>query len=847
MTQDANSDGLEHSNGLTPVEQPPVSSIATIEVDGRTISKLWKELFTNQGIQEAYVRSVRNGAKGRTKQECYQWLEDADVPDPSWHGSYHALIVQLAEQPTESAYWELLDQTRIMGDGHYSTEDILNTARLFQHNDETEIITFSLEYEFFKQELDRDEREDVCSLIGILSKSFDVRLVTTHFMRTWLRQNHREDLPGVLDWSDTTRPCGSIDDALEAVGHDSNEVRLLRLLAQEAGETLSYHQVRSELNVARSTVRGWVSTLSEYGLVESHGSPSDKKVSLLEAGHEFLDSIDEEFGRQITLSDSVPDTPKQNRQRRGPRPPKDGGDGPEIYRTSYMDPSHHTAAVACAGENGGISFVKDDITAYSSKDRLVSYDESKDEAVLSVHATNPLDYTVSKAVAFSSPKLLDKALPVDRLEDVIGEVPNAILRDARCIGGCSQKRLSNPEDLRDYLVSWGEDLEDYTRRLKSGDYDDRNEFVGNIVSSAQGLSGAVAHLADCAGISIVRELRVPGDVNNGKLEDLSESIAHSIKVQSRYKNFAAYRQLFENRQHKRQAAFTPVVDSKDPFGSLIGSFVIRGSGANRLRGMLTGDLETAELHEDAPEFQINTPVRTVDRSTYGIVATRVLKRRNIRPTPEAISILHGFSNPYDAGYALAQLDDEDDERSIRSDEIRYTLSKLSPEQILPEHTPTVSKIVHALLRAEKPLSQAELADRADVSTQSIRNNRDALQGLTIVSKGPLGYRINLSFSTTEERRNQVVPEFVNTEFIEAVDSFLETVLPPGRYGDPDDVGGVLFYPQDPFSLLDDPEFGKWIKLAAQLTGTGEPDTEATVSMGPSISQTAITEQKGAIA
>lgn len=164
---------------------------------------------------------------------------------------------------------------------------------------------------------------------------------------------------------------------------------------------------------------------------------------------------------------------------------------------------------------------------------------------------------------------------------------------------------------------------------------------------------------------------------------------------------------------------------------------------------------------------------------------------------------------------------------------------------MPELPPTVGKVLYSLLRADERPSQRELADHADVSTQSLRNNRNVLEALGLVSVDGNGWRLQLSFRTTEERRTGIVPDVVGDTFVDAVSKLLETRPPPERYGDPDDpVGGILFWPPDPWSLTDHTDTEPWTRLAAQLTGAERPDCKTLIAVGPSICQQSITTPTG---
>lgn len=65
-------------------------------------------------------------------------------------------------------------------------------------------------------------------------------------------------------------------------------------------------------------------------------------------------------------------------------------------------------------------------------------------------------------------------------------------------------------------------------------------------------------------------------------------------------------------------------------------------------------------------------------------------------------------------------------------DLRYGLSTLSAPRILPDLPPSVRKSVSALLHVDRPVSQTERADLADVSTRSIRNHRDLLETVSLL-------------------------------------------------------------------------------------------------------------------
>lgn len=825
--------------GLTPTGDEPAGAIATVDLEGRTVTDAWRTLFDTQAVRDSFIRAIRSFARGRTVPELYSALEDRGVPH--W---LRSRIRDVARGNRRTAWHLVLEAVPGLGSGQSTVDDILTTARLFDALEETPTLGVIVREDFRNRR--RDQRTDLCRLVATLSRAFDVRLVATRVTRAWLAREHREDLPGVSEWCNRATTQGplsdAVDEALEAIDAGDRSLQILRSLSDEPGETLPYSALYAEAHVGEARVRQCITDLVDLGLVATFGPSGDRKVELLEAGRRVLEAFDERIGRQQRLDEAVIETPKSHTQAVLSRARERGEDGGEPYRTVYRDRPNHAAAAAC-GTTGDVCLVNQPAIegeyGENGRVRYVSYDENKDEALVSVRASGALQHTVSIATALASPKLFDRVLPVDRLEAI--DEPPAILRNARCIGGLSDEALEDPQVLRDTLVEWGTDLEDLTTDLRRGEYDDRDTLRSKIMRSAHGLAGSIVHLLDAVGADLVREVYVPAALDRDHLEELSRSVAVAAAIQSRYGAFATYRQLYDT--PAGSPPFSPNVDATDPTGSLIGGYVLRGPDVHRIRPSLERWLETpAEPTEDAPEFTVDLSVRSADRPEYATAVSRVLSSKNLRPTREAVSLLHGFTaSPHAAARALQQLGTEDRAREIRPDELRYALATLEADRILPDLPPTVGKIVTALLGTEDTVSQTELADLAGVSTQSVRNHRDRLEALDMVRVDGTEWRLSLSFPTPSERRDGIVPSVTGSTFLEAVDALLTVALPPERYGDPEDpIGGALFWPPEPWALVDESTvLEPWVYLAARLTGTERPnvDREATVSMGPAINQT----------
>jgi hypothetical protein len=479
--------------------------------------------------------------------------------------------------------------------------------------------------------------------------------------------------------------------------------------------------------------------------------------------------------------------------------------------------------------------------------RLVSYDSARKEAVVAVRAAGGLQQVVSTATALASPRFLDKALPASRLEAVVGDRP-AVLRDAGCVGWLSEDVVENPADLRDRLVEAGEDLADLTRRLHVGDYEDRDRFRSTMLRLAHGLAGSVAHLLEAADIELVREVRVPTGLEEKQLVDLATSVASAATKQSHYGAFSVHRQLFEPRQFKRKTAMSPTVDAADPVGDLIGSFVLRGPDVHRLREHVEAALSNpADLVEDAPEFVVAVPVRSFGREATAEAATRVLSRRELKPTREAVTLLDGLTDsPWTVAEALHRLAGDNGGRDVRPDEVRHALAGVEAARLLPELPPSVGKIVSALLESDRYATDKALAEAAGVSTRTVRTHRESLAALSLVDVEEDGWRLALSFGDESERygSDQVWPRFVEAEMslADGVSEVLAALLPPSEYADPGgNVYRALSFPAEPRSLTDDGRLEGWIEVVGALV---EPETEVeerVVQFGPDVEQVSLVE------
>ncbi len=677
------------------------------------------------------------------------------------------------------------------------------------------------------RDLRLQHRQNICRFLGELARGCDVRVIGTGIELRWLLANHRTNLPVSVDKSSIT-PLGKsvnppIDyDAILALDPEGPQIRLLRKLSKEVSGTLTYDNIVRKLNRERSTIRYHVTQkLVPAGIVERVDHYGDPAVRLTHAGWTFLENEYPETAQPRRLEgdtdDSVDEPGHGYDEPVLPTPELEGkGKGPS-YRTEFLSwPAHHAAAGS--GVAGDVTLVdhpvEDDMVTGG---RGWSYDADRDELVVVAEYVNPLQWWTSIAFALmgrpqnESQEWLtfEHVLDVDRLDALMADIPKSILRDARQLGYLGAN-VETGEEYAGELQAWANNLANLTRRLAQDDYDDRARFRGEITRDALGLAGTMVHLLDAAGVDVVRELRLPEFTRNfdaGRRTDLVKTVVMGISIQSKYREFASYRQLIEPREQKRRTAYSPRVDATDPVGEVIGSFVLVGPGVDGIQDRLSNELDTLKVHEEAPEFVVPVNIATPTRPTYASVATRLLRWKGMRPTRLAIDTLRAITgSPYDVAEALAALSKEE-YRDVRLDEVRFAMATLPRDRILVDAYQSIQAMFHALLNADRPLSKSELAEQADVSTRSVRRHADRLTALDLVRSTNAGLRLSMPFRTPEERYANVRPWY--TVANRERNDYEDATLP-----------GVIWAAVENLDEPPDPR-GSGLKRPAYLAGIGD--------------------------
>ena len=785
---------INRDAGLTVTQQSPVT--VTTEIHGeQPVTDVWKSLLKSPEIQELIIRTVRELGRGATYDELHRRLDHVGLTDEPLTASYRGHIYRLCKGHSDKS-WEFITELRQLGSGHTTTDDLLAAANLFRYTAHIDdgsppVIAITIDHNAIKA-MPRSQRVDVCQLLSTLSHGLDVRIVTGRVTEAWLRDQHRDDLTAVNDWTTTHRDGTSVDDALATLDPDGLPVTILRLIHSEPGSTMTYNQLYTATQHSKSRVRQVISKLSNLGLINAYQSEAGKKIETRPVARTVISEFDAVHGQQTSLPTGVSEPPKSQIQRRVPdvaaltqevnrdntgnsnngnstadrtatadstaslsveESTETSDQSP--YRTVYMPRWEHAAiAGAAGGEKSRVSVLN---TAHDhGLDRQiqkVSVLPGKREVAMSVVASSPLSYTVGSAIALTSPLVIDTALTNDVVEDLVDDVPVAVLRLARQIGGIDTDTVSDPESFRDTFIEWGKNIADRSRELKHGEYGEcqsRDEFLSELLRDAHGLYGSIVHVLDAAGYDVLRDVHVPQTVGStDRLRDIAKSIAHSVTIQSKYESFAAYRQLFEDRDEKRELAFTPRVDAADPVGEMIGGMVVRGGSAHRMLEPLQQEFESFSVHQDAPEFYVPITVQDgVERADVAVTASRILGRKELRVTERCVSVLYGvLQSPFGVARALRWLGSEDTEmgRTVSMRDVRYAVKAVGAKWLFPRLPGSAGRILHSTLelRAEGTSSSVTvsgIADAAGMSQQTVRNYRDVLVAARVIEVRSDGWR-----------------------------------------------------------------------------------------------------------
>lgn len=525
---------------------------------------------------------------------------------------------------------------------------------------------------------------------------------------------------------------------------------------------------------------------------EASGPNPEAVAEMSRASNARESSPSADCGGSKRPREQPPQSPRKNRGRlreHGSPPRPDGeaevasdesaaADASPPARTRWLPLWRHHAAYGAA-ETGGYTF--HDCRDGSLWDRTapgdvgISTDEDRREVMVSIRFDSTIARTaVRLAAGLASDGVLGKVLSDERVGDRLenladGDLP--VLRLARQLGWISEEEV-NPAALRKRLSNVSNSLLSDLKDVGTNASFD-SEAASSVLRRAHGLAGTVTHILDLLGWDLVRVVDVHdcsrNVVGDKSAQALGEWMARQTAICSRHGHYSAYRVLFEEREDKREAMLSaPVID--DPLGDVVGSWVIRGAGADRLDEDLrpSQHLEAVDEHRrNFERFLLESPSTTADRrEAIAAVAARLGSFKRLESTKSAVSLLHTLVSPWGAAEALAKLGKQDlgTKRPILLDEVRYALGTVDPERLFPKLCrPGLSKVTSTLITEQtgRGLSKGELSRLADVERSTVGDALDELSALGLVDVDDLGQGradlVTLRLPTKEDRESSDPP------------------------------------------------------------------------------------------
>jgi DNA-binding transcriptional ArsR family regulator len=621
-------------------------------------------------------------------------------------------------------------------------------------------------------------------------------------------------------------------DALSELDPDNPAWGLLQSIARTPAERRSYPSLYADdrFDISDNGIRKQIQRLRDAGLVETRPINGDQNAVLTPTGYSALQqhptiTIDTDVDTQAVRSspgcggnmentsqaqshdgsgadDAVTnprnhhdstvysqhaheglgvDGPVETDEAAGS--PRDRSDAPQLSAEFAHTYQHHAAAAAA--EEGQFALcsrsLSDDV---DRRKPTYSYCEDRDEIYVSVWYSPIMGLLATRlCAALLSDHAFEQVLTEDRLNGGPGDhslhglaISNPyVLRKGACIGwlrdvdqdgGRFRSRLENAR--RELLAMTGD------INAEDGSIDE--ESLSNLLSKAHGLMGVAIRVYDMLGLDIIREIKIPNRLDAEERDDLRTFLAYATSITSRYGVYSAHRVLYENREDKRDDLLSePDVDIYNPKGQMMAPWVLSGDVTGLDEDLQSIDAEL-DLQEDGEKFApILFEDNIIDGNRREAVAEAFVRisnqtGKNLRPDRKAISLLSALSSDvFAAAEAVNRLGREDERRALDFKDIRYGLSHLSADQIIPDiGSGTVSAVVRELLNAYEPLSTSELADRAGVSKRSIQHNSDLFEtleaaGLLIRDDQGDGkatkWRVRLSFDD-ERFDEQGIFEFV---------------------------------------------------------------------------------------
>jgi hypothetical protein len=247
--------------GLTLTQQPPLSPLIELSADD-TAHRLWRKIARNENFQEVFIGAVGDlvgDLEHRVERE--ERLQESGVT--ALDGVYAGMVPSLAHVDEEffkvlRVNYQFGAPGRSVAGWHFELEDLADgPLAVLRASERTPTVAVHID-DAFEDLHASEQRPDVLWLLAELARVVDLRVVATGRWQRKLATEYREDLPGVSEQCNADTPADTVTQRVErarkALDPDGRKVRILRQLAEQTAETLSYHELYALHNVTDGAV-----------------------------------------------------------------------------------------------------------------------------------------------------------------------------------------------------------------------------------------------------------------------------------------------------------------------------------------------------------------------------------------------------------------------------------------------------------------------------------------------------------------------------------------------------------------------------------------------------------------
>ncbi|MFB6198926.1 MAG: hypothetical protein ABEI52_11780, partial [Halobacteriaceae archaeon] len=497
-----NSDNQFSESNVSVTTSPPEDTDCIVTLQAQSPSEVWSEIATTTTFRLKLVNAVIDLISGDPPSQWNTTLYDNGVT--ALNGAYADVVRSLAYVSSNQSdagrpltVFEKINHAftlttqfgspgnSVLGWSLRLDEIKHGPLALIDAASVTQSLGVRISHQFKDQRA--DHRREICQLLTWLGKTVDLTIIASPQTQAWLRDHHQQHLPECVSEQCNIRVHGEsrfeelIADAHTQLKPGSREVRILRELATDQSQTLSYSTLYESHDVSPSRMRQCFSTLTDLDLVRKIQRQNGYHLKLTTPGEKYLEQLSDQDSdaNQPTGHSSDHSRVLTRDKKENPRAQPRTNETGKVAATR-LDRHEYSAIVAGAPQQG-IGLVDHPIDRKDDgREPSWYYDAATDRLVVSAEWHNPMQYLVAITHALSHSQIWTTVLPPSRLKETVSLdnlaiSDTALLRDARCLGYLSDTTKTGEQTGEQFLAALGDardELLAMTKNLHHGNYDD---------------------------------------------------------------------------------------------------------------------------------------------------------------------------------------------------------------------------------------------------------------------------------------------------------------------------------------------------------------------------------------